>query len=55
MSEFQNQSFEVIAKEITIAIIEKYNFKENALEEICKIYDRIHEQVIDSYNLNYKK
>lgn len=55
MSDSYNQSTEVIAKEITIALIQKYSFAEEELiYKVKNIYNEIHKQVIESYNKNYK-
>jgi hypothetical protein len=51
-----NQTAEVIAKEITLAIIQKYSYTndEKLIGKIKNIYNEVHKQVIESSRENYK-
>ena len=50
MAEMQDQSNEVIAKEITIAVIQNSGLNgDYLLEFACKSYDMIYKQVIKTY------
>jgi hypothetical protein len=54
MAEYQGQTEEVIAKEITIAIINKMgiigHINSDPVDNACKMYDKIYKQVIASTN-----
>lgn len=53
MSDNHSETAEVIAKELTLKIIDKYTLSGDKIEEVCKVYDRIHKQVIESNKKNY--
>lgn len=50
MSEWQGQTYEVIAKEITIALIQKSGLQsDKLLEYACESFDKIYKQIIETY------
>lgn len=51
MSEYHSESAEIVAKEITVAVIQKLNFSPNiekTAQDICNLYSKIYKQVIES-------
>lgn len=55
MAEIHGQEYEVIAKEITIALIQKSTFaSDRLLEYACESYDKIFKQLIETYRDTHK-
>jgi len=51
MAETQDQSHEVIAKEITIALIQKSSYgSDKLLEYACESFDKVYKQIVETYN-----
>lgn len=51
----ESQSSEIIAKEITIALIQKSTLESvDLLDHVCKAYDKVLKQVVESYREVYK-
>ena len=50
-SGYQDQSPEVIAKEILIALAQKYSI---GIDDACEYFDKLQKQIIESKKNNYK-
>lgn len=51
MSDTRDESFDVIAKEITIALIQKSAVSgESLLAFACEAYDKLYKQISETYN-----